>query len=161
MNNYRNYGNYGNRRYAGGMDCGCKKPEVKPDMDCGCKKPEMMGGTDCGCKKPEVMGGTDCGCKKPEVMGGMDCGCKKPEVMSGMDCDCKKPEKDCGCSVESMYREVKKHGACCEEDMPGKALAMAYVPWQSWKNLYEICEGFSTGTIFKELDLEFYGRRCN
>lgn len=148
MNNYRNYGNYGNRRYAGGMDCGCKKPEVKPDMDC-------------GCKKPEVMGGTDCGCKKPEVMGGMDCGCKKPEVMSGMDCDCKKPEKDCGCSVESMYREVKKHGACCEEDMPGKALAMAYVPWQSWKNLYEICEGFSTGTIFKELDLEFYGRRCN
>ncbi len=135
MNNYRNYGNYGNRRYSGGMDCGCKKPEVKPDMDCGCKKPEV----------------------KPDV----DCGCKKPEVMGAMDCDCKMPEKDCGCSVESMYREVKKHGVCCEEDMPGKALAMAYVPWQSWKNLYEICEGFSTGTIFKELDLEFYGRRCN
>ena len=174
MNNYRNYGNYGNRRYAGsmdtcgckkeeakpGMDCGCKKPEVRPGMDCGCKKPEVKPGMDCGCKKPEVMGDMDCGCKKPEVMGGMDCGCKKPEVMGGMDCDCKK-EDDCGCSVESMYREVKKHGIYCEEDMPGKALAMAYVPWQSWRKLYEVCEGFSKGTIFKELDLEFYGRRCN
>ena len=147
MNNYRNYGNYGNRRYAGGMDCGYKKPEVMGGMDCECKKPEM----DCGCKKPEVLGGMDGGCKKPEVMGGMDCGCKKEE----------KKEEHCGCSVESMYREVKKHGACCDEDMPGKALAMAYVPWQSWRKLYEICEGFSTGTIFKELDLEFYGRRCN
>ena len=147
MNNYRNYGNYGNRRYAGGMDCGCKKPEV-------------MGGMDCDCKKPEVKPGMDCDCKKPEVMGDMDCGCKKPEVMGDMDCDCKK-EDYCGCTVESMYREVKKHGIYCEEDMPGKALAMAYVPWQSWRKLYEVCEGFSKGTIFKELDLEFYGRRCN
>ena len=148
MNNYRNYGNYGNRRYTGTMG------------DCGCKKEEVIQGTDCGCKKPEVMDGMDCGCKKPEVMGGMDCGCKKPEVMSGMDFDCKN-EDYCGCAVESMYREVKKHGICYDEDMPGKALAMAYVPWQAWRKLYEICEGFSTGTIFKELDLEFYGRRCN
>ncbi len=160
MNNYRNFGNYGNRRYAGGMDCGCKKPEVMGGMDCGCKKPEVMGGMDCDCKKPEVKPGMDCDCKKPEVMGDMDCGCKKPEVMGDMDCDCKK-EDYCGCTVESMYREVKKHGVCCEEDMPGKALAMAYVPWQSWRKLYEVCEGFSKGTIFKELDLEFYGRRCN
>ncbi len=161
MNNYRNYGNYGNRRYAGSMDmCGCKKEEVMQGTDCGCKKPEVKPGMDCGCKKPDVMGGMDCGCKKPEVKPGMDCGCKKPEVMYGMDCDCKK-EDDCGCSVESMYREVKKHGIYCEEDMPGKTLAMAYVPWQSWRKLYEVCEGFSKGTIFKELDLEFYGRRCN
>ncbi len=160
MNNYRNYGNYGNRRYAGGMDCGCKKPDAMGGMDCGCKKPEVMGDMDCGCKKPDVMGGMDCDCRKPD----MDCGCKKPDVMPGMDCGCKKEEKKedyCGCAVESMYREVKKHGVCCDEDMPGKALAMAYVPWQSWRKLYEVCEGFSTGTIFKELDLEFYGRRCN
>ena len=94
----------------------------------------------------------DCGCMKPEVKPGMDCGCMKPE---------EKKEHDCGCTVESMYREVKKNGVYCEEDMPGKALAMAYVPWQAWRKLYEVCEGFSTGTIFKELDLEFYGRRCN
>ncbi|MBQ9767273.1 MAG: spore coat associated protein CotJA [Lachnospiraceae bacterium] len=58
---------------------------------------------------------------------------------------------------------MKKDGTCheCEEDMPGKALAMAYVPWQTWRKLYEVCEGFKAGTIFKELDLEFMGRRCN
>ena len=174
-NNYRNYGNYGNRRYTGSMDMGgCKKGEVMQGTDCGCKKPEVMGGMDCGCKKPEVMGGMDCGCKKPEMMGGMDCGCKKPEVMAGMDCGCRKEEKkerendcgekkkdDCGCAVETMYREVRKGEVYKEEDMPGKALAMAYVPWQSWRKLYEVCEGFSTGTIFRELNLEFYGRRCN
>ncbi len=139
MNNYRNYGNYGNRRYIGGMD------------DCSCKKNDMMPEHDCGCKKQEVMSGMDCGCKKPEIMSGMDCGCKKEE----------KKEADCGCAVESMYREMKKTEMCYEEDMPGKALAMAYVPWQNWRKLYEVCEGFSTGTIFKELNLEFYGRRCN
>jgi len=139
MNNYRNYGNYGNRRYSGGMDM------------CGYKKEEVMQGADCGCKKPEVKPGTDCGCKKPEVKPGMDCGCMKED----------KKEDSCGCAVESMYRDRKMNGGCCEEDMPGKALAMAYVPWQSWRKLYEVCEGFSTGTIFKELDLEFYGRRCN
>ena len=137
MNNYRNYGNYGNRRYAGNNDCGCKKPEV--------------------------MGSMDCGCMKPEVKPGMDCGCMKPEVKPGMDCGCKKEEKEdcCDCSVEAMYRDFKKYGACCEEDMPGKALAMAYVPWQTWRMLYDVCDGFKNGTIFKELDLEFLGRRCN
>ena len=138
MNNYRNYGNYGNRRYAGNNDCGCKKPEV-------------MGGMDCGCMKPEVKPGMDCGCMKPEVKPGMDCGCKKEE----------KKEDCCDCTVEAMYRDFKKYGACCEEDMPGKALAMAYVPWQTWRMLYDVCDGFKNGTIFKELDLEFLGRRCN
>ncbi len=163
MNNYRNYGNYGNRRYAGNNDCGCKKPEVMGGMDCGCMKPEVKPGMDCGCMKPEVKPGMDCGCMKPEVKPGMDCGCAKPEVKPGMDCSCKKEEKEdcCDCSVEAMYRDFKKYGACCEEDMPGKALAMAYVPWQTWRMLYDVCDGFKNGTIFKELDLEFLGRRCN
>ena len=159
MNNYRNYGTYGNRRVAGGMgDCGCggrmmpNQMHRMPEADCGCKKNEGMQEKDCGCKKEEVMRETDCGCKKEETMWEKDCGCKKEEKMK---------ETGCGCAVESMYREVMKSEPCCEADMPGKALAMAYVPWQSWKKLYEVCEGFSTGTIFKELNLEFYGRRCN
>lgn len=146
MNNYRNYGNYGNRRMAGGMgDCGCGGKMMTNQM-------HRMQETDCGCKKNDGMQEKDCGCKKEEMMRETDCGCRKEETMKGTDC---------GCTVESMYREVKKNDLCCEEDMPGKALAMAYVPWQSWRKLYEVCEGFSRGTIFKELDLEFYGRRCN
>lgn len=106
---------------------------------------------DCGCMKPEQKPYNDCGCVKPEVKGDMDCGCEK------------KKDTDCGCVIEHMYHEMKKGGnSCgCDKDMDGMALAMAYVPWQSWGNLYEICEGFKTGTIFKDLDLEFLGRRCN
>ena len=178
MNNYRNYGNYGNRRVSGNMDDGCRK---RADEDfrksCDCKKEKEDYGMGCGCqeKKSEM----SCGCqdRKPEKDRGCndrrqerDCGCN--DKKSEKDCGCcdKKPEKECGCAeetgectIESMYREVKKSGICreCKEDMPGKSLAMAYVPWQTWKKLYEVCEGFSTGTIFKELDLEFYGRRCN
>ena len=172
MNNYRNYGNYGNRRVAGGMgDCGCGGKMMANQMhrmqeaDCGCKKNDGMQERDYGCKKEDMMKEKDCGCKKEDMMREKDCGCKKEDMMREKDCGCWKDDgmkgTDCGCAVESMYRDVKKNEMCDETDMPGKALAMAYVPWQSWRKLYEICEGFSTGTIFKELDLEFYGRRCN
>ena len=40
-------------------------------------------------------------------------------------------------------------------DMP---IAMAYVPWQKWQDLYEPCNGLESGTIFKELDKPFLGK---
>lgn len=165
MNNYRNYGSYGNcgnRRAMGYQDNGSCKPMEKPGCDNKC--PETKPAMDCGCKCPEEKPAMDCGCKSPEVRPGMDCGCKSPEVRPGMDCSCKCPEVkgEGNCGVESMYREMKNNEACGKcDDMEGKALAMAYVPWQSFRKLYEVCEGFSKGTIFKELDLDFYGRRCN
>ena len=39
-----------------------------------------------------------------------------------------------------------------------KSLAMAYVPWQIWRDLYEAEKGFQCGTIFKELNLPFLGK---
>ena len=46
--------------------------------------------------------------------------------------------------------------------LEGKPLAMAYVPWQQWKEIYEPCQGFQQGTIFRELDKPFLwkGGRC-
>ncbi|HIX72853.1 MAG: spore coat associated protein CotJA [Clostridiales bacterium] len=38
--------------------------------------------------------------------------------------------------------------------------AMAYVPWQSFKNIYKAEDALRQGTIFEELDLPFTGRRC-
>ena len=131
--NYGNYGNCGNRRMPGYQDNGCCKP----------------------------MGKQECDNKCPEVKPACDCKCQEVKPMSDCDCKCSAGKGAEGCGVESMYREMKKNEVCGCNDMPGKALAMAYVPWQSWKNLYEICEGFSKGTIFKELDLDFYGRRCS
>jgi hypothetical protein len=39
------------------------------------------------------------------------------------------------------------------------SLAMAYVPWQKWRDLYPSDVGFDRGTIFKELDMPFIGER--
>ncbi len=45
------------------------------------------------------------------------------------------------------------------ENMP---LAMAYVPWQNWQDIYEVHKGIHRGTIFEELDKPFFGRGgCN
>lgn len=41
-------------------------------------------------------------------------------------------------------------------------LQWAYVPWQSWRHIYEAGKGFHRGTIFEELDLPFKGKGgCN
>lgn len=52
---------------------------------------------------------------------------------------------------QTMVSSVKKD---TYEDM---ALAMAYVPWQKWQNIYDAEKGFCNGTIFQELNLPFYG----
>ena len=47
---------------------------------------------------------------------------------------------------------------CGVDSMP---LAMAYVPIQEFTSLYEnLEEAFCQGTLFKELDKPFTGRRC-
>lgn len=52
--------------------------------------------------------------------------------------------------------------ACNKESvLQGMALAMAYVPWQPYDNLYSLSQGLRRGTIFRDLDFDFMGRRCN
>ena len=38
------------------------------------------------------------------------------------------------------------------------SLAMAYVPWQVWRDIYDAEKGFCKGTIFQELDKPFLGK---
>ncbi|MGN1030582.1 MAG: spore coat associated protein CotJA [Butyricicoccaceae bacterium] len=40
------------------------------------------------------------------------------------------------------------------------ALAMAFVPGQSWQNIYETDVGFRRGTIFADLDMPFIGEEA-
>lgn len=48
---------------------------------------------------------------------------------------------------------------CCNiydhDKLSGLSIAMAYVPWQEWRSLYEVEKGFRCGTIFAELNLPF------
>lgn len=41
------------------------------------------------------------------------------------------------------------------------ALAMAYVPWQNWCDIYDVKKGFCYGTIFAQLNKPFKGGRCS
>lgn len=57
------------------------------------------------------------------------------------------------------YNEPRQTDMCCDKDdaFEGMPLAMAYVPWQMWRNIYDAEKGFSCGTIFEELDKPFRG----
>ena len=65
-------------------------------------------------------------------------------------------------SPSSLY-SVNSGSSCCEDksendELNGMPLAMAYVPWQEWRALYEVQKGFHRGTIFEELDKPFHGK---
>jgi hypothetical protein len=48
-----------------------------------------------------------------------------------------------------------------EGDFDRFPLGMCYVPWQRFRNLYENeFVALANGTLFKELDLDWYGRSC-
>lgn len=38
-------------------------------------------------------------------------------------------------------------------------LAMAYVPWQEWGDLYDEEQALKNGTLFRELNKPFLGRK--
>lgn len=40
------------------------------------------------------------------------------------------------------------------------SLAMAFVPDQTWQNIYETDVGFARGTIFSDLDFPFIGEEA-
>ena len=51
---------------------------------------------------------------------------------------------------------------CNPETMiSGMPIAMAYVPWQRYGDIYSLQRALERGTMFRELDLDFAGRRCN
>lgn len=180
MNNYRM--NCNNRRMMGGASpaqnttpnfavrgenrggnmtggCGNDRREMREERrDCGCGNDRWEAREerkDCGCgneRREAREERRDCGCgneRREAREERKDCGCGN---------DRREERKDCGCEVGERLREVKSGERSSCKEFP---IAMAYVPWQVWRNLYEPCEAFRNGTIFKELDLEFLGRRCN
>ncbi|MDY2886872.1 MULTISPECIES: spore coat associated protein CotJA [Lachnospiraceae] len=62
-------------------------------------------------------------------------------------------------SAPSPYSGNRNMNSCCDRDdaLEGMPLAMAYVPWQNWRKIYEPEKAFCRGTIFEELDKPFHG----
>ncbi len=50
--------------------------------------------------------------------------------------------------------------SCPYQGVDRLPLAMAYVPWQQWQNIYDPSKALWVGTIFQDLDLPFCERSC-
>lgn len=56
-----------------------------------------------------------------------------------------------------MNNSINCNSSRCErKNMP---IAMAYVPWQEFRNLDNFKNGYNAGTIFKDLNKPFMGGR--
>ncbi len=62
-------------------------------------------------------------------------------------CGRREPEPEPVCEPEKPVVKVKADQY---------ELAMAYVPWQHWRETYDLDKALAAGTIFPELDKPFY-----
>lgn len=58
-------------------------------------------------------------------------------------------KKEPTCSLKTVRRDM---------DFSTFPLAMCYVPWQKWGEVYNLHDGFTIGTIFPCLNKPFLGR---
>ncbi len=58
--------------------------------------------------------------------------------------------------VEDMYERN-----CFDDNQERFPIGMCYVPWQRFRDLFDNeFEALANGTLFRELNLEWYGRGC-
>lgn len=78
------------------------------------------------------------------------------DFMKPCGCNCQNRNKMNSCSNRCDHQEpdIDKCGMMYDEfhEMP---LAMAYVPWQTWRNVYDASVGLNKGSVFGELVLPF------
>lgn len=143
------------RRNVNSDTCGCRagqREERREDRSgCGCREEHRGERTGCGCKEEHREE------RREERTG---CGCR--EVRRE---ECREEKSGCGCGEDQhRNRKEEERGCGCgrEDRLFGLPLAMAYVPWQRWNSIYDVCEALQRGTIFEELDKPFLGRGgCN
>ncbi len=75
---------------------------------------------------------------------------------------CSRPAQTQTAPLSAPCIEPVTEPVCCSnpneyDELSSMPLAMAYVPWQEWQNIYEAEKGFHRGTIFEELDKPFKG----
>lgn len=64
-------------------------------------------------------------------------------------------DSECRCKMTQFMSEGCNRG---NEPVDTMNPGMGFVPWQEWKNVYNIEKGLERGTIFEELDKPYLGR---
>lgn len=90
-------------------------------------------------------------------------GCSRPAPAPQPAAPCTQTAIPCN-QTAAPFTQTDNTPVCCSDtskydDLSGMSLAMAYVPWQEWQNIYEAEKGFHCGTIFEELNMPFNGIR--
>lgn len=114
------------------------------------------------------MNRNNCGCDN-NVRPVDNCGCNAPaRPVDNCGCNNVRPADNCGCDDHNHDHHHHDHSHGTEgcnasryDQLSGMALAMSYVPWQTFCKLYELEEARCQGTIFKELDLDFMRGCCS
>ncbi len=102
-----------------------------------------------GCGRPASAPQPSAPCSQPSAS------CSQPSM------PCAQPAVPCAQPAAPCARPADMP-VCCDgkyDELSGMPLAMAYVPWQEWQNIYEAEKGFHCGTIFEELNMPFNGIR--
>ena len=112
-----------------------------------------MNRDNCGCNNARTT--DNCGCNN-NARPVDNCACNTPTPV---------PADNCGCNHDHDHHHHDHTTAGCNasryDQLSGMALAMSYVPWQTFCKLYEVEEARCQGTIFKELDLDFMRGCCS
>ncbi len=81
------------------------------------------------------------------------------ETIVTVQSSCEPARKSCEVPCRD-FREPRE-ASCAVSDnydaLAGMPIAMAYVPWQIWRKIYDDEKAFCRGTIFEELDKPFRG----
>ena len=97
-----------------------------------------------------------------QPIGMPDCGMREPRIEPRMDA---RMEKRMGSCMDGQMHKAKagEMSFIRENEVCGCGqypIGMAYVPWQAFKDIYDMERALNAGTIFAELEKPFIGRRA-
>ncbi len=140
--------------------CGCEKNSERSARDTDCNNTRMTRDTSRTCERNAERSARQsmCACERNSEHSAHE---------SGYSRNTRSTENSgCGCARETRNTTGRCPNTICttvpvtEGCVDTYPIAMAYVPMQQWRELYDPTSGHSRGTIFRELDLEWYPTNC-
>ena len=156
---------------ARNSSCGCSRSteNTTHNSNCGCERnsERTTRNNSCGCVRSteNTTHNSNCGCERSSerTTRNSTCGCER-NSRSSENSTCNSCSTNRSGNVSRSTRNCP-NTVCttipveegCVDEYP---IAMAYVPMQQWRELYDPMSGISHGTIFRELDLPWYPTNC-
>ncbi len=156
------YGSSEERSTETNCGCGCENAEYdreRSDSRCGCRR-NNDSEYDRNRRNNDRSRNSSCGCRRSS---------NENRISREGRSSCRRDRRSddwssgqCGCARERDEYEGHECESCANDDrMSGFPIAMAYVPHQEWRSVYEAEEALRHGTLFNELNLPFNHSACD